>query len=258
MSQAYSVSWEERRLPLPDGELALLLGDNGVHIWRIPLDVDRQLLASISACLSAEERTRAGRFHFDHDRDRFTAGRAFQRNILAAYAGLAPEAIVFSINKNGKPALQSGPHKPAVAFNFSRSGAHALLAVTGHGDLGIDLEAVRDKPSLDLVAKDHFAAGERAGLATLEKALWLEAFYCCWTRKEAVVKALGDGLTAPLQAFEVSVDPAKPAQLLSMNGSVEAARDWTLTGFRPVEGHWAALAMKGRTAAPQFFRLVGL
>ncbi len=258
MSQSYSVIWEEQRLPLPGGELAAGLSDSGVHIWLIPLDGDRQISSELISCLSVEETARAARFHFARDRDRFVAGRMVQRIILAAYVNTAPDALAYSFNKAGKPSLQNGKHKSTITFNFSRSGGHALLAVSMRREIGIDLEAVRDKPSLDLVAKDHFAAGERAGLAALEKALWLEAFYCCWTRKEAVVKALGDGLTAPLQTFEVSVDPRKPAQLLSMNGSVEAAQNWTLTGFRPVEGHWAALAIKGRTAAPQFFRLTDL
>ncbi len=193
--------------------LSLEFGEREIHLWRGSLDVDAESLASLSATLCEEERARAERFHFDRDRERFIAGRGWLRVLLGRYRRIAPEAIRIAYGPKGKPHLDGGPH-----FNVSHSGGLALLAFCADEEAGVDIEAVREMDDAEAIAHRYF---DPAGIAR-----WLaaphrtRAFFDCWTRKEAVVKALGEGLSLPApppseawSLFDVSPGPAYAATL---------------------------------------------
>lgn len=171
------------------------------------LDVDDATLAALTLLLGADECARADRFRFARDRRRFVVRRARLRQLLGAEIGRAPQALTFGENSHGKPVLEGGP-----PFSLSHSAETMMLAI-GDADIGCDIEWI--DPALDWppLAATFFTATERAALAALPPEPARRAFFACWARKEAFVKALGLGLSYPLDAFDVSVGAS--AELLS-------------------------------------------
>jgi len=197
-----------------------------IDLWLWPLDQPDKVPA-YSRLLSKDEHTRAARFVRPGDRTRFTAGRGRMREILAGYAGLAPNALSFSYGPQDKPALQGGP-----VFNLSHSGGWAALVVTPNiGDqklqLGVDIEA--ERPVEDGVAARFFSAREYAALCALPAEDRMAGFFRCWTRKEAVIKAAGTGLSTPLDSFDVSLTSGEPARIERASGDLAPAGAWSLT-----------------------------
>jgi 4'-phosphopantetheinyl transferase len=228
------------------------LGENEVHVWRISLDDPHRPHAELTAWLDDEERARAARLHFATDRRRFEAGRGLLRSLLAPYAGASPPDLAFLRGARGKPRLAGTD----LAFNLSHSGEWALLAVTRGRDIGVDIERVREVPEFEDIARNTFARAEQDELFGLPAARRQAGFLACWTRKEAYVKAIGDGLYAPLDAFVVSVDPDAPAQLVSIRESPASRDQWTLCSLRPTNDTWAAVAVHAggvrlRTLTPE-------
>ena len=223
-------------------------GLNGaVDLWPIALDeIARQ---GEAALLSADETARAARFRFDRDRQHFIAGRAALRRILARYLDRDPAALRFAYGPAGKPALGGAPQGEDIRFNLSHSAGQALLAVARGRALGVDLEALRMSDDLPAVAKRFFARGELSALASIPQALYAQAFFACWTRKEALLKAYGGGLSLPLDGFCVSVDPRAPARLISTDFDPGAAGRWSLMDLvleAPLDQRFrAALAIEG-------------
>lgn len=211
-----------------------------IHGWLFSLDADAD-----ENLLDPAELARAARFQFDHDRRRFIAGRAARRRILARYMGAAPDALQFDEQEQGRPFLSGAP----VNFNMSRSENLGLLAVADASVLGADIEAVKDTGDLVRVAADNFSATEIAALQELREESWLNGFYACWTRKEAVVKAVGKGLLMPLDEFDVSMQADRPARILRAEGEAAETAGWSLCAFSPANGFLAALASD--IAAPE-------
>jgi 4'-phosphopantetheinyl transferase len=201
--------------------------------------------ATLEATLSEEERARASRFHFAETRNRFVAGRSALRGILARYGRGAETAgdLRFATGPYGRPSLvePEGLH-----FNFTRSGPLALCAVGRTELLGVDLEQIRPIPEAGSITKSHFSKREQALLASLgappESLLFQRAFYATWTRKEAVIKALGLGLAQPLDSFSVTPLPGQRPRLLEVPDGRPAT--WTLRAFSPAPGYEAALAIR--------------
>lgn len=208
-----------------------------VHLWTFPLTRGE----GDYALLSAEEKQRAHRFHFSRHRDQFIAGRAQLRRILGGCLATAPEEISFTYGRSGKPAI----HAPVpLSFNLSHSGDVAALGVA-HFEIGVDIEQVR---AIDRdIAHRFFAADEVATLFGLPDPQWTEAFFACWTRKEAYVKALGDGLQINLDSFSVSLAPGKPAELLRVEAHPEEPALWQLVSFVPAPGIVGAIAARQRS-----------
>jgi 4'-phosphopantetheinyl transferase len=152
----------------------------------------------------------------------------------------------FRYGDRGKPHLED--HDP-LEFNLTHSGELALLAVSRIGPLGIDIERKRPLEDLLGLARGSFAPGEYATLLAVPETKRLDCFFQCWTRKEAYVKAVGDGLAAPLGEFEVTCAPGVPARLLSVGGSSSEARSWHLHSLRPATGYVGAVALRGRPQA---------
>jgi 4'-phosphopantetheinyl transferase len=209
-----------------------------IDLWTWPLEASRRETAALEVVLSADERRRAASFVFEADRRRFVVGRGRLRQILSRYVALPPEALRFRYGAHGKPALS--PARPAPCFNLSHSGGLAALAIAGC-DVGIDIEKVR--PVDGAVAERFFSARENAALRGLHGADWRDAFYRCWTRKEAVVKALGKGLSLRLASFDVSVAPSA-SLLLRLEGCRDAASQWSIVDVALPRGLVGAIAAR--------------
>jgi len=220
------------------------LGDGEVHLWRLPLDPPQWLLASLHDHLAPNERSAAERYVFQRDRNHFIAARGYLRAILASYAGCDPKDVRFDYGPHGKPRLTRSSAAAGLTFNLSHTRGLALCAVARGRELGVDIEQIR--PAVDIlgIARSTFSSGEQTSLAKLPTAQRLTAFYDCWTRKEAYIKARGDGLSYPLDAFDVSLAPNEPAALLrSAEGSTEQRR-WAFFAIDAGLGYAAALVVE--------------
>ena len=193
---------------------ALAIGRDEVHVWQATLDRTPSELQSLFDSLAADERARAGRFHFDRDRVRFVVARGVLRAILGRYMNRAPVSLSFRYGSHGKPALAGEADGDAICFNLSHSNGVALYAIARHRAVGVDLERIRfDLPVVE-IAERFFSRREVAALRMLPSEQQHQAFFCCWTRKEAYIKARGEGLSLPLDQFDVSLAPGEPAALL--------------------------------------------
>ena len=217
----------------------------GVHVWRIALAVPDAEQAERAAMLAPDERARAARFHFERDRRRWTAARGAVRAVLAGYAGAPAASLIFRVGPHGKPALDGPAARAALDFNVSHSGDLALCAVTRARAVGVDVEAVRPEFATDEVARRFFAPGEVVALEALAPDERVEAFFACWTRKEAYIKARGSGIALGLDRFEVALAPGRPAALLATRDEPAAAARWRLVALAPGEGYVGALATDG-------------
>lgn len=209
-----------------------------LHIWRLTAAEDAERLARH---LAPDEAARAARFVFDRDRIAYTIGRGRLREILGAATGQAPGAVRFAYGDHGKPFLPGGPE-----FNLSHSGGLACLAISDRV-LGVDIEAHRLIE--DGVAERFFSAAEYARLSALPAPEWTPGFFRCWTRKEAVVKAMGDGLSIPLDRFDVTLGPEDPPRMTRLDPAHGARAGWRLAHLDLGAGMVGALAMDSGGAA---------
>jgi 4'-phosphopantetheinyl transferase len=217
--------------------------DDEVHLLCCRLD--DAALPFPTDTLSPDERARAARWLRPRDREHFVTARAWLRHTLGRYLGVEPHAIAFTHGVHGKPALAGAA--VSLQFNLSHSGAFALLALSRDKAVGVDVELLRPLHDCAAIAQRHFAAAEWQRWSQLPQAQQLAAFYACWTRKEAYVKALGGGLSVPLDGFEVAFEPDRAPALLTVGGSAQAALGWTLWGVEPAPDHVAAVVVQGRS-----------
>ncbi len=208
------------------------MGLISVHVWTVFLRPEEAALASLAKLLSQDERDRANRFHFEKDRVAYIAAHGGLRRILAAYFTCDPEDVCFRDGPNGKPAVDG------IQFNLSHSADLAVVAVTEDRELGVDVERVDPSRADQNVAERFFSPYEVSLLRTLPPGQQTEAFFNCWTRKEAYLKAIGLGLSVPLDSFDVTLVPGEPARLLR---GVEAK--WRLRSFVPAPGYIGALVV---------------
>ena len=217
-------------------------GDNEVHIWRLepePL-VD---LARYSDLLSKDEQQRAARFRFPDLTRNFIVDHGRMRLILGAYAGLAPRDLVFTFNEFGKPELENEP--ASLRFNLSHTKGLSLLALCLHSPIGIDAEAVRPMDDWSGIAQSHFSQSEISALNETAESDRQNAFFRCWTRKEAFLKAHGRGLSIPLDSFAVSLDREGAPALLECKWDQEETKRWSFFSLE-LGAHFAgALAVRG-------------
>jgi 4'-phosphopantetheinyl transferase len=211
------------------------VSDGSVHIWRVSAVQEPAAIYDLEQLLSDEERARAWRFHFARDRNLFTVTRAALRQILGACLGIAPSMVLFAAGPFGKPCLPDG----GVRFNVSHSGSLALIAVARDREVGVDVEAVRHIEDAASIATRFFSADESRKIGALLNSSSLpRAFFECWTRKEAFIKALGEGLSHPLDTFDVTFFPDKPVAL-RVHGDERCG--WTLINIDPGPGYCGAL-----------------
>jgi len=214
-----------------------------VHVWLGDLDVRDSERARVY--LSPDESARADGFCFARDRHRYAAARGLLREMLALYLDLEPEAVRFAYGPRGKPALASAT-PDALRFNVSHSGGLAILAFALGREVGVDIEVERPLADAETIAARFFSRREASELMRLPEPERQAAFFRCWTRKEAFIKATGDGLSRPLDAFDVEFRAGEPARLLRVEGDLEAAQRFYLLGLEPAPGFAAALAVERR------------
>jgi 4'-phosphopantetheinyl transferase len=196
--------------------------------------------------LSPDELDRANQFVRSRDRERFIFARAALRNILSKYLDTEPRVIRFQYGLYGKPELVPEFRKVDLLFNLAHSHEMVVCGVSHGRQLGVDVEYLQQIPDLEQIVSTAFSPNEQADWYELEPSQKLQGFYDCWTRKEAYVKARGDGLSLRLQAFDVSFVPAKPAALLATRFDSGEVRHWSLHAFSPANGYVGALAIEGQ------------
>jgi 4'-phosphopantetheinyl transferase len=228
---------------IPLGEVTL--GSNEVHVWRAALDRLPEDTHNFWQTLSSDECARAARFHFDKDRDRFVTGRGLLRTILARYLQVEPVTLRFEYTAYGKPYLATA-FNTRIRFNLSHSRGLALYALAYDRALGVDLEYIDPEFAQEEVAERFFSAREVASLRSLPSGLQPEAFFHCWTRKEAYIKASGEGLSLPLDRFDVSLLPGQEAALLCTYDDPQEAVRWLLRNLELEPGYAAAIAVERR------------
>ncbi len=214
-----------------------------VHVWAAALDIPAPGLKQAAACFSPSEMERAARFHFGLHRDRFVAGRSLLRILLGRYLGVVPAAIEFTAGINGKPALAGPFTQCALEFNLAHSENLALLAVTRAGPVGVDVEAARPLDDFVELVERFFSPRERWLFRRLPDDQKPAAFFNLWTRKEAWLKATGEGIAGLLNRVEVSFLPGEQARLLEVPRKLAAGRSWQLCDLSPAVGFVGALAL---------------
>jgi 4'-phosphopantetheinyl transferase len=221
------------------------LSSNDVHVWRALLDQPDLCVQQLAQTLSSEELMRAECFHFELDRTRFIVGRGVLRTILGLYLGAEPSRLEFCYGHHGKPHLAERFGAGELRFNLAHSHELALYAFARGREIGVDLEYIRHMPDAEQIAANFFSAREYAMLRALPTSRKEQAFFNCWTRKEAYTKAIGRGLAQSLDQFDVSLVPGEPAGLLNVEGAPEEASRWSSETLTPAPGYVAALAVEG-------------
>jgi 4'-phosphopantetheinyl transferase len=218
-----------------------------VDVWRVHLDLELDSVKSFESTLSTDEAQRASSFHFDKDRNRYVIAHFSLRDVLGRYLEAEPAQLEFSIDEYGKPALLE--HK--LEFNLSHSGSFALVAVTQHRIIGVDVERMREGISSHSIARQYFSPAEVAEFDAIPVEQRETAFFACWTRKEAFIKAKGLGLSLPLDSFDVSLTPNEPAILRAVRPQPQEAARWKLRSLDVAPRHAGAVAVEHTDAKSQ-------
>ncbi|MCP4641832.1 MAG: 4'-phosphopantetheinyl transferase superfamily protein [bacterium] len=199
---------------------------DAAHVWLVSTDQSADVVNSLLDDLDADERTRASRFRAPAARERYVVARACLRRLLGSYLGVAPTEIELEYGPHGKPQVRLDSSAPELQFNLTHSGDLALVAVAVDRRIGVDIERRRDRIDLEGIAKRFFAPEESAALMQLPDSERMRAFGQCWTRKEAYIKAWGEGLSHPLDAFVVSFGADDPPRIVSTRPDPREADRW--------------------------------
>lgn len=227
-------------------EAPLALPNDEVQLWRVDLESLGADEVRWIEVLSPDETSRASRFHFAIDRQRFVASRALLRTILGGYLTTNPKDLTFTYSKKDKPSLGPDYADRDISFNLSHSGGIALYAFARSRELGIDVEQVRRDFDVEAIARRFFSAHEQEQLADLPATEKIDAFFRCWTRKEAYIKATGDGLSLPLTQFDVSLAEGNADALVTTRPDSAEAKRWLLREVTAGGGYIAALCVRGQ------------
>ncbi|HXU44152.1 MAG TPA: 4'-phosphopantetheinyl transferase superfamily protein [Thermoanaerobaculia bacterium] len=224
------------------------LAPGELRLWVVPLDPPAATVAALSRLLSADEEARAARFRFDQHRRRYAVGRGALRRLLGRELQIAPEAVRFRYGPRGKPFLAPPLDASGLEFNLSNSEELALVGFLYGRELGVDVEYLKSMPDALQISERFFSIGEREVLRGVEEAAREIAFFNCWTRKEAYLKAVGEGLAAPLDSFDVTLAPGEPPRMLRLRGDAAAASAWRYLHLEPAERYLGAVAIEGGDA----------
>ena len=221
---------------------------HGAEVVVTRLDAGRDVVCAESALLSLAERQRASRFVRQCDRERFILGRATLRRLLGSRLRIPASAVELSVGPHGKPLLAPQLHRSGLRFNVSHCADVAVFGFAWGREIGIDVEAVRAIPDADSIARQFFSPPEIEAYFALPAAHRPLGFFNCWTRKEAFVKAVGEGLGFGLERFDVSLDPGAPARLLRVDGDSGERCGWVLRDFDPAHGFVGAVVTQSAMA----------
>jgi 4'-phosphopantetheinyl transferase len=221
-------------------------GPGEVRIWTADLEPGAAAVDRLVPLLSVDERERAGRFHFRRDAMRWIAARAALREILGGCLDADPRAVAFTYGDKGKPALAAPASGLDLQFSLAHSAHLAAYAVTVGCPVGVDVERLRPLPDMDQIAERTFSRRECTALRGLPVALRPAGFFNCWTRKEAYIKAVGLGLSYPLERFSVSLAPGAPARLEVVEAEPAHVEAWTMAELAPRSGFVGAVVVGAR------------
>ncbi len=199
-------------------------------------------LPQLQAVLSLQEAQRAAKFHFQHDQTSFILRHGILRILLGHYLSMSPREIAFSYGPFGKPEIEERVLHTEFQFNHSHSGDMALYAVSRACPIGLDVERVRPFPYFEEIASWFFMPSETQQLMALPNESRLEGFFSSWTRKEAILKATGEGISNGLSKVEVTVEPLEKPELVTIASEPKAETEWHLHSFSPAPGFLAAVA----------------
>ena len=219
------------------------LDPRDVHVWCVPLDLSTAAPHRLSGLLSAEEHSRANSFRFERDRHRYIAARGVLRTLLGGYIKCPAEQVRFSYSTTGKPSIERHGRGSRPRFTVSRSGRIALMAFCASEDVGVDVELVQEMDNAEGIVRSFFCPEEIEEWMKLPVECQTRAFFDCWTRKEAFVKAMGEGLSMPLDAFRVSFCPGEAPTISLRPDAVQ--RSWSMFDVSPSSEYAGALAIPG-------------
>ena len=228
--------------PPPPLRSSLAPGD--VHVFRAGLDVPDDRLQRLRRFLAPAELARAGHFHRRRDGHRYVVGRATLRMVLARYLACAPAQVVVETEESGRPFVPAACRRGSLFFNITHAGDLALVALTGTGPIGVDVEEIHEIAEVESLADRFFSSAESRALREIPSDLRIAAFFRCWTRKEAVLKATGEGLAGDLSRFAVNLDRGN-ARVVRWEGRPGRASGWNLRHLAPAPGFVGALALRG-------------
>jgi 4'-phosphopantetheinyl transferase len=226
-----------------------------VEIVSVRLDVPADVCARFWHLLSRDEQQRAERFRFVEHRQRYVVARASLRQLLAERLRIAPWEVELVANDYGKPRLASVHNSAGLDFNLSHSEALAVYAFTTGSSVGVDVELIRRIADADDLAKCFFSSSETAALRAFPPDRHSLAFLACWTRKEAFIKAMGFGLSCPLDAFDVTIDPDAPARITRIDERIGDVANWRMQAFTPYPSYIAAVAYRADGLAPSWAKV---
>ena len=220
--------------------LPIDLSVGAVHLWQRDLRVSANEVARCYDVLATDERERAQRFRVERPREEFVLTRGTLRSLLGQYMGIPPQSIRFRYSSYGKPVLDGDD---SLCFNVSHTEGRALLGFSRDRAVGVDVEKFRPMTDLRKLAERYFSATERGELRHLTGDELEAAFFRCWTRKEAYIKARGEGLSMPLDQFDVSVVPNDEDALLGTRPDPAEAERWTVSDVSVGSGYAAAVTV---------------
>jgi 4'-phosphopantetheinyl transferase len=232
--------WRSLGVPPALGEVGGVRRD--IHVWLLHLDAPECVMRRLAESLDARERARAGAFVFGRDRGRYVAAHGLVRRVLAGYLGVSASEVAYGYEEHGKPYPMVSGTRAALRFSLSHSANLCLCAVATDREVGVDIEQIRADRDHAAIAGHYFSRAEQAAIRALPATLRLRAFYDCWTRKEACLKASADGLRVPLDSFDVPVTP-DPLPVSARTGT--GRHSLWLSTLPAVPGFAAALAVVG-------------
>jgi 4'-phosphopantetheinyl transferase len=235
-----NMSEENWRRPLNRIEF----GKDEVHVWRASLTQDPATVSELSAPLAPDERRRAEKYYRPVDRDHFIVARGILRKIISLYLPISPGALQFTYNEYGRPEIAGHQNDRNLNFNLSHSKDLVLYAFRLGGGLGIDIEYMRDDFATLDIAEHFFAKGEVEALRSLPVDQRVKGFFNCWSRKESYIKALGMGVSFPLDRFTVSLAPGDAPALLKVDDDDREPERWKMYELLPGDGYAAALIVE--------------
>jgi 4'-phosphopantetheinyl transferase len=222
------------------------LAPDEVHSWCAGVDVPPATSARLYATLSPDERDRSARFRFERDRRSFIVAHGVLRDLLGRYLQTEPRRIRYAYNAFGKPDL-APEFGGRLRFSLSHSAGLALIAIAADAEVGVDLECIAVQSDFTDIARRFFSAAEVDYLSALPSHLRNKAFFSCWTKKEAYLKAGGEGLSIPLDSFSVPLTSHSqaPEDFYVASNAIGPARHWSLYSLEPAPGYVGALAIEG-------------
>jgi 4'-phosphopantetheinyl transferase len=231
-------------LPLTVGidlnSVAFIPANTEVHIWAVWLTASVEVNRDFRELLSRSELARADRFVFERLSRSYELSQGALRLLLAHSLRCNPREVEFRFGPRGKPMLEEGSR---ICFNLAHSGGLALYGFTLDTEIGIDVEELRDIPDIEQIASHYFSKAEASELLSIGPKLpTREAFFRCWTRKEAYIKAIGDGLSLPLDQFQVTLSSDAPAKFVHIGNDFDRAAEWTLQHLDPAPNYLGAVA----------------